>query len=40
MLLLDQRLRIMVMPWCSLLTVGPIGLAVAWQTMGHDLLVP
>lgn len=40
MLLLNHRLRIMMMPRCSLLTVCPIGLAVAWYAMGHDGLVP
>lgn len=40
MLLLDHRLRVMMMPRCSLLTVCPIGLTVAWYAMRHDLLVP
>ena len=40
LLLLDHRLWIMMMPGCSLLTVCPIGLSVAWHTMGQDLLVP
>lgn len=40
MLLLDHRLRVMMMPRCSLLTVCPIALAVAWHAMWHNLLVP
>ena len=40
MVLLDHRLRIMMMPRCRLLTVCPIGLAVAWHGMRDDLLVP
>lgn len=40
MLLLNHRFRILMMPRCCLLTVCPIGLAVAWYAMWHDRLVP
>lgn len=40
MLLLDDRLWLVLVPWCSLLAVYSIGLAVVWYGMGHDMLVP
>lgn len=39
MLLLDHGFQFVMMPRCSLLTVCPIGLAVAWYAVGDYLLV-